>query len=173
METATWVLTCKYWFSMSRITCLIILSGSSAWSIMSFRFARIRVLTRSRSPMMILLSDCDKPFTSRATTQNRGSPEKKRLQTKQEPRESTEGREPERKTIFQCHLRVSGKLRDQKLHYHHREYPQDQKDFSHGHGLFPQRQKKALGRPRPAPAEAVVTHCSAQAATRALALCRR
>src|SRR5215472_3970491 len=37
---------------MSRITCLIIFSGSSARSIISFRLARIRVLTRSKSPMV-------------------------------------------------------------------------------------------------------------------------
>src|ERR1700732_1671195 len=36
---------------MSIITCLIIFSGSSARSIMSFRFARINVLTLSKSPM--------------------------------------------------------------------------------------------------------------------------
>src|SRR5207245_1436340 len=38
------------------ITCLIIFSGSSARSIMSLRFARMRVPTRSKSPMVILLS---------------------------------------------------------------------------------------------------------------------
>src|SRR5882757_8944654 len=55
MDTATCVFTCKYWFSISRITCLIIFSGSSARSIMSFRFARIKVPTRSKSPMIFLL----------------------------------------------------------------------------------------------------------------------
>src|SRR5208283_2794532 len=44
---ATWVLTCKSWLFMSRITCLIIFSGSSALSIRSFRFARTNVETRS------------------------------------------------------------------------------------------------------------------------------
>src|SRR5882724_3064349 len=57
MDTATCVFTCKYWFSISRITCLIIFSGSSARSIMSFRLARIRVPTRSKSPMVFLPSD--------------------------------------------------------------------------------------------------------------------
>src|SRR5262249_4708496 len=45
MAMATWVLTCMSWFCMSRITCLIIFSGSSALSIRSFRFARINVQT--------------------------------------------------------------------------------------------------------------------------------
>src|SRR5271169_3026090 len=40
---------------MSRMTCLIIFSGSSARSIISLRLARIRVLTRSKSPMVMLL----------------------------------------------------------------------------------------------------------------------
>jgi hypothetical protein len=35
---------------------LIIFSGSSARSTMSFRLARIKVLTRSKSPMVLLLS---------------------------------------------------------------------------------------------------------------------
>src|SRR5580658_2090848 len=52
---ATCVLTCKSWFCMSRITCLIIFSGSSALSIKSFRFARISVATRSKSAMVLLL----------------------------------------------------------------------------------------------------------------------
>src|SRR6516225_2406937 len=42
---------------MSRMTCLINFSGSSARSIMSFRLARIKVPTRSRSPMVMLLSN--------------------------------------------------------------------------------------------------------------------
>src|ERR1700722_2156797 len=42
---------------MSIITCLIIFSGSSARSIMSFRLARIKVLTLSKSPMTFLLSN--------------------------------------------------------------------------------------------------------------------
>src|SRR5580698_5447043 len=42
---------------MSIITCLIIFSGSSARSIMSFRLARINVLTLSKSPMTFLLSN--------------------------------------------------------------------------------------------------------------------
>src|SRR5580658_1842009 len=47
MAMATWVLTCKSWLCMSRMTCLIIFSGSSALSIRSFRFARTKVETRS------------------------------------------------------------------------------------------------------------------------------
>src|SRR5208282_3829996 len=42
---------------MSRMTCLIIFSGSSARSIISLRLARIKVLTRSKSPMVMLLSN--------------------------------------------------------------------------------------------------------------------
>src|ERR1700686_1424348 len=40
---------------MSRMTCLMSFSGSSARSIMSFRLARIKVLTPSKSPMTFLL----------------------------------------------------------------------------------------------------------------------
>src|SRR5271170_691883 len=47
MAIATCVLTCKSWLCMSRMTCLIIFSGSSALSIRSFRFARTKVETRS------------------------------------------------------------------------------------------------------------------------------
>src|SRR5271169_5447305 len=47
---------------MSIITCLIIFSGSSARSIMSFRLARIKVPTRSKSPMTFLLSNGRKLF---------------------------------------------------------------------------------------------------------------
>src|ERR1700689_5568422 len=42
---------------MSIITSLIIFSGSSARSIISFRLARINVLTLSKSPMTFLLSN--------------------------------------------------------------------------------------------------------------------
>src|SRR3954466_10333182 len=48
---ATCVFTCRSWFSMSRITCLIIFSGSSARSIKSLRFARTSVATRSSTAM--------------------------------------------------------------------------------------------------------------------------
>src|SRR5271157_60988 len=47
MAIATCVFTCRSWFCMSRITCLIIFSGSSALSIRSLRFARTNVETRS------------------------------------------------------------------------------------------------------------------------------
>src|SRR6202040_4021557 len=47
MAMATCVLTCKSWLCMSRITCLIIFSGSSALSIRSLRLARTKVETRS------------------------------------------------------------------------------------------------------------------------------
>src|SRR5580658_514043 len=47
MAIATCVLTCKSWLFMSRITCLIIFSGSSALSIKSLRLARTKVETRS------------------------------------------------------------------------------------------------------------------------------
>src|ERR1700721_3934995 len=53
MEMATCVLTCSSWFSMSRMTCLIIFSGSSALSIRSLRFARMSVETRSKSAMLV------------------------------------------------------------------------------------------------------------------------
>src|SRR5208282_5521224 len=47
MAMATCVLTCKSWLFMSRMTCLIIFSGSSALSIKSLRLARTKVETRS------------------------------------------------------------------------------------------------------------------------------
>src|SRR5215469_12980458 len=52
MAIATWVFTCNNWFSMSRMTCLIITSGCSALSIKSFRLARINVDTRSSSAIV-------------------------------------------------------------------------------------------------------------------------
>src|SRR5712671_7991037 len=52
MAIATCVLTCKSWFCMSRITCLIIFSGSSALSIKSLRLARTNVETRSSNAMV-------------------------------------------------------------------------------------------------------------------------
>src|SRR6516162_6899814 len=52
MAIATWVFTCNNWFSMSRMTCLIIISGCSALSIRSFRLARIKVVTRSSSAIV-------------------------------------------------------------------------------------------------------------------------
>src|SRR5262249_51419282 len=54
MEIATCVFTCRSWFCMSRMTCLIIFSGSSALSIKSFRLARIRVVTRSSNAIVHL-----------------------------------------------------------------------------------------------------------------------
>src|SRR5580658_2901466 len=56
MAMATCVFTCNSWFCISRITCLIIFSGSSALSIRSLRFARTRVDTRSNSATIVLLS---------------------------------------------------------------------------------------------------------------------
>src|SRR5207237_10406537 len=47
MAIATCVFTCKSWFCMSRMTCLIIFSGCSARSIRSLRFALTKVDTRS------------------------------------------------------------------------------------------------------------------------------
>src|SRR6266566_8990306 len=47
MAIATCVFTCKSWFCMSRMTCLIIFSGCSARSIRSLRLARTKVDTRS------------------------------------------------------------------------------------------------------------------------------
>src|ERR1041384_2451651 len=52
MAMATCVFTCSSWFSMSRMTCLIIFSGCSALSIRSLRFARTKVETRSSNAMM-------------------------------------------------------------------------------------------------------------------------
>src|SRR5580700_6381793 len=56
MAMATCVLTCSNWFCISRITCLIIFSGSSALSMRSFKFARTSVDTRSSSAIIVLLS---------------------------------------------------------------------------------------------------------------------
>src|SRR5258708_26681589 len=55
---------------MSRITCLIIFSGSSARSTMSLMFARIKVLTRSKSPMMNLLSRTNDANHSKPSNNN-------------------------------------------------------------------------------------------------------
>src|SRR5258705_952142 len=55
MAIATCVLTCRSWFCMSRMTCLIIFSGSSALSIRSLRLARTRVETRSSNAIKHLV----------------------------------------------------------------------------------------------------------------------
>src|SRR6266498_3672955 len=52
---ATCVFTCMSWFSMSWITCRSMTSGSSALSTRSFKFARISVVTRSKSAIFVLL----------------------------------------------------------------------------------------------------------------------
>src|SRR5262244_86430 len=62
MAIATCVFTCKSWFSMSRMTCLIIFSGCSALSIKSFRLARISVETRSSNA----INPPSQPFVSRS-----------------------------------------------------------------------------------------------------------
>src|ERR1700730_12195771 len=53
MAIATCVLTCRSWFCMSRMTCLIIFSGCSALSTKSLRFARTSVETLSSSALML------------------------------------------------------------------------------------------------------------------------
>src|SRR3954469_22285030 len=55
MAIATCVFTWRSWFCMSRMTCLIIFSGSSDLSIMSLRLARISVETLSSNAMTKLL----------------------------------------------------------------------------------------------------------------------
>src|SRR5713101_5619050 len=72
MAIATWVLTCKSWFCMSRMTCLIIFSGSSALSMRSLRLARTKVETRSSNAIKHLLvssqfSVLGSQFANRAT----------------------------------------------------------------------------------------------------------
>src|SRR6202040_742232 len=101
MDTATWVFTCKYWFSMSRITCLIIFSGSSARSIMSLRFARIKVPTRSKSPMVFLLSKAPNAAVSRAQQRQNG-----------------------RQTILDHERQVTGNVRNGKRNDRHDKKPQ-------------------------------------------------
>src|SRR5581483_7211228 len=51
MAIATCVFTCRSWFCMSRMTCLIIFSGSSALSTRSLMLARINVETLSSNAM--------------------------------------------------------------------------------------------------------------------------
>src|SRR5258707_4053277 len=55
MAMATCVFTCRSWLCMSRMTCLIIFSGSSALSIRSLRLARTRVETRSSNAIKHLV----------------------------------------------------------------------------------------------------------------------
>src|SRR5258708_33649567 len=117
METATCVFTCRYWFSISRITCLIMLSGSSARSIMSLRFARIKVLTRSRSPMMILLSN------------------RKHLL----PFSRAQSRQRQCEAVLQHNRQVTRNVREHECDDHRHEYPQKQQFLFHGHDAPPSR----------------------------------
>src|SRR5215467_8766074 len=119
METATCVLTCKYWFSMSRITCLIIFSGSSARSIMSLRFARIKVPTRSKSPMVFLLPR--KSLRMRAKQDRRGHLE-------DDPRNNAKSTE-----IFDAGEDSRHQVADQERHQHRTEDPDNQKLFLECH----------------------------------------
>src|SRR2546423_4317481 len=103
---------------MSRITCLIICSGSSARSIASFRFARIKVPTRSKSPMIVLPSN-----------QSSIPPAKQRQSYRQE--------------MFQRSREMRREVVHSKTNQHHRKDPQDEKFFFSRHDRFPPNVHKA------------------------------
>src|SRR5712664_707779 len=126
---------------MSRITCLIIFSGSSARSTISFRFARIKVLTRSRSPMMNLLSKTKycKPLERSKENRRlmgRSSDSRQKIDA---PNHRCELHQPwhrkdaERDDSLKRVDRPAQKVVKQKTGPHHRENPNHEKFFIHGH----------------------------------------
>src|SRR5260370_28201690 len=154
VETPTCVLTWRYWFSMSRITCLIIFSGSCARSTMSLIFARIKVLTRSKSPMVNLLS---KPIDANHSNFKDG---RVRLATSQ-----TESRQEVHAENYSCKLRKAGqtnqvqrhgpakrtdrarpKVAEYKTGHQHDEKPKEENFFFRTHG-HPPRPFSVLARP--------------------------
>src|SRR5260370_17793377 len=132
---------------MSRITCLIIFSGSSARSTMSLMFARIKVPTRSKSPMMSLLS---KP--NDANHSNLSKP----IESACRPRMLNQGRKcrpqipatnfasPSKETMFSAAAlpreidRACPKLVEYKTERHRHYDPNEEKIFFHIHAHPPQ-----------------------------------
>src|SRR6266850_5844638 len=138
---------------MSRITCLIIFSGSSARSTMSFRFARINVLTRSKSPMMNLLSKtkCCEPLKTWKKTAAYPLPSKISLgQQVQAPNSRRKVHQPrqrkdaERDSLLKRADRPAQKLVKEETDRHDHENPNNEKFFFPVHCHPP----KAIWRPR-------------------------
>src|SRR5216683_1702467 len=146
METATCVLTWRYWFSMSRITCLIIFSGSSARSTMSLIFARISVPTRSKSPMIDLLSRTKRckpllPFKDNRmrlpAPQTKSGPEVHAANSRRKLRKARQRNEVQRDGPAQCIDRACPKVMEYKTECHHHEKPNEENFFFHAHGHPP------------------------------------
>src|SRR6267378_2081246 len=137
MDTATCVFTCKYWFSISKITCLIIFSGSSARSIMSFKFARIKVPTRSKSPMIFLLHK--KPCSASQHRQNRSD------------------------EMLQHKSQVTSNVHNHNADDHDDQQPQHQRFAFHLHDPSPSGipRKEVLGRSRDLPSYTILRNYSA------------
>src|SRR5882724_3937032 len=166
---------------MSRITCLIIFSGSSARSTMSFRFARIKVLTRSKSPMMHLLSKSKYCKPLKTLKKNRRLPVAFKIslgQQVQAPNPHRKFHQPrQRNQAERNHLlkrvdRPAQEVVKQESDRHHHENPSNEKFFFPGHCHPPKPSGVPVGPPRPTGAEAIVMTCW-QPAAPALAPCRQ
>src|SRR6266850_2489083 len=123
---------------MSRITCLIIFPGSSARSTMSFRFARIKVLTRSKSPMMHLLSKSKYCKPLKTLKKNRRLPVAFKISLGQQVQAPNSRRklhqpwqrkEAERDCLLKRPDRPAQKLVKQKPNRHHYENPSNERSF--------------------------------------------
>src|SRR5882762_1110244 len=138
---------------MSRITCLIIFSGSSARSTMSLMFARIKVLTRSKSPMMNLLSRIDdakhsKPFHDNQARlpalQSASEYGVHAVHSRRELREAQQRNESQRNGPAKRVDRARPKVVEHKTECHYHKNPKKKKLFFRAHGHPPE----TIWRPR-------------------------
>src|SRR5882724_2637261 len=133
------------------MTCLIIFSGSSARSTMSFRFARIKVLTRSKSPMMNLLptpidANHSNPQTKAALARRylvgppseagRSSDSRQKIHAANPRRklhQPGQRNKTERYSLLKRPDRPAQIVVKQESDRHHHENPNDEKFFFPGH----------------------------------------
>src|SRR2546421_4841344 len=180
METATCVLTWRYWFSMSRITCLIIFSGSSARSTMSLMFARIKVLTRSKSPMMNLLSRTKRCQPLKLFRENHAPPDPKAKSEEEarapncccQFRHTRQENQVQRDGPAKRINRASPKVVEHKTNCHHHEKPNEEKFFFAAHGHPPNHSAPPAGPQGPA-GDGITVITSWPTAAPASAPCRR
>src|SRR5882762_252926 len=153
---------------MSRMTCLIFFSRSSSRSTMSFRFARIKVLTRSKSPMMNLLSITNycEPFKTSKKTATYPLPSKTCLRqqvqaanTGRKLRQRRQRNEAERDHFLKRVDRPAQKVVKQKTDRYHHENPNHEKFFIHGHCHPPRPPGAPVGLSGPTGTEAIVMTC--------------
>src|ERR1700730_10371709 len=150
------------------MTCLIIFSGSSARSTMSFRFARINVLTRSKSPMMHLLSNNKTANFSRHQKNAAAYPLPSKTRLRQQVQAANPRRklhqprqrnQAERDCLLKCPYLTTQKVVKQESDRHHHENPNNEKSFFHVHGHPPGPSGAPVDPPRPTGTEAIVMTC--------------